>query len=63
MNDNKNLTTPETATTKPETTTKPATPVKEKDRVHNSMQFGVPTCEIKRKSVLELRREFGENWV
>lgn len=64
MTDNKNNNnlTPETTT--PETTTKPAaTPAPLKCRDWGSMQTGVPISEIKLKSVLELRREFGENWM
>lgn len=57
---------PETAPiTTPETTTETTTPVTktEKCRVFGSMQVGVDTSHIKFKSVLELRREFGENWM
>lgn len=52
-------TTPETTT--PET--KSETTKTEKCRDFGSLQWGFPTNTIKRKSVLELRREFGDNWV
>lgn len=52
-------TTPVTKTT-PETTT--AT-TKEKGKVLGSMQVGVDTSGIKFKSLAEMRREFGDNWM
>lgn len=66
MNDKFNPTTP--TPTAQETTpavTTPATKTEKETRRMDSgsIQWGVPTNQIKRKSVLELRREFGENWV
>jgi len=64
MNNNNNLTpvtTPETTT--PETTTPVTTTPETRCRDWGSMQKGVDTSGIHFKSILELRREFGENWV
>ena len=72
MNNN-NTTTPKTTDTAPVTTpttapvttptTAPVTTPANKTRVIGSMTVGVPTSDIKFKSILELRREFGENWM
>jgi len=63
-NTTKTTTTTETTTSETIATTATTTPVtKEKCRVFGSMQTGVDTSSIKFKSVLEMRREFGENWM
>lgn len=60
-NNNKPATTPATTpvTTTPATTNTTTPPT----RVIGSLQVGVDTSDIKFKSVLEMRREFGDNWV
>lgn len=68
-NNKNNLTKPTATKTTPAATTAPKTPITtptatpEKCRVFGSMQKGVDTSGIHFKSVLELRREFGENWM
>ena len=58
-----NITTPATTeTTEATTTTAPVAP-ETKTRVLGSLQTGVDTSGVKFKSVLELRSEFGENWM
>ena len=56
-----------TTTTTPVTTTpvtKPATAATTPlTRVIGSLQVGVDTSDIKFKSVLEMRREHGDNWM
>ncbi len=63
-----NTTTPKTTDTAPVTTpvttkTTTETTATTKCRVFGSMQHGVDTTGIHFKSVLELRREFGDNWM
>lgn len=54
-------TTAKTTTTTPVTT--PVTTTETKTRVIGSMQVGVDTSNIKFKSIFDLRREFGDNWL
>lgn len=64
MNNN-NTTTPKTTDTAPVTTptTAPVTATTPATRVIGSLQVGVDTSDIHFKSILELKREFGDNWV
>lgn len=63
MTNNNEINKPETPATAPITTPEPTTTPAAKCRVFGSMQKGVDTSAIHFKSVLELRREFCENWV
>ena len=64
MTNNNNTTKTTATTTTPATTETPVTTnTTTKTRVIGSMQTGVDTSGVNFKSVLELRREFGDNWV
>ena len=60
MTENKIITTTETT---PKTTTETTETTKPTTRIIGSIQTGVDTSHIQFKSVLEMRREFGDNWM
>lgn len=62
MNNN-NTTTPKTTDTAPVTTPTTAPVTAPATRVIGSLQVGVDTSDIKFKSLAEMRREFGDNWM
>lgn len=59
IQNNKNNATPVTTNT----TTPATTPIAPATRVLGSIQTGVKTSDVKFKSILDLRRDFGDNWV